>query len=111
MFAGGRPPRRVEVAARAARRRTSRVMGTPVGQRVSQPVQVAQAASASPERASISSLFEKSRKAAWSPRSRTAGMAARRAQPDSHRPQEMQALAASAAARSSAAVGASPSAA
>ena len=43
---------------RAAKARTSRATGTPVGQSGSQPVQEAQAASASPDRASISGLFE-----------------------------------------------------
>ena len=41
-----------------AKARTSRAMGTPVGQSGSQPVQEAQAASASPDRASISALLE-----------------------------------------------------
>ncbi|MBS1110711.1 MAG: hypothetical protein H6Q88_2703 [Anaeromyxobacteraceae bacterium] len=86
-------------------------MGTPVGQSGSQPVQEAQAASASAPWARISSLLEWRRKAACSPRFLTAGMADRSAQPDSQRPQEMQALAASAAARASRLVGASPSAA
>jgi hypothetical protein len=43
---------------RAAKTRTSRAMGTPVGQSGSQPVQDAQAESASPERDSISALLE-----------------------------------------------------